>query len=141
GCFPIRLASAHTPTCMSHAALEVSGACAALAVSIRPHCPTRPTATASVVRVGVPPSDAAALRELGCNHGDKAGRLSVGSVAIVSGKCLLWPGNTIIPNNLTMPLLIEHDGYTILFSIPLIGIGTLGSLVVSVVAMVLRRHV
>ena len=40
---------------------------------------------------------------MGRNHGDKAGGLSVGSVAIASGKRLLLPGDTIIPNNLTMP--------------------------------------
>ena len=41
---------------------------------------------------------------MGGNHGDKAGCLSVESVAIVSGKCPLLPGDNIIPNNLTMPL-------------------------------------
>ena len=38
---------------------------------------------------------------MGGNNGDKAGRLKGGSVAIASGKCLLLPGDTIIPNNLT----------------------------------------
>jgi hypothetical protein len=33
---------------------------------------------------------------------DKAGRLNGGSVTIASGKYLLLPGDTIIPNNLTM---------------------------------------
>ncbi len=41
--------------------------------------------------------------KLGRNNGYGAGRLSVGSVAIASGKCLLLPGDNIIPNNLTMP--------------------------------------
>jgi len=40
--------------------------------------------------------------------------LSVGSVAIASGKCLLLPGDHIIPNNLTMPWLLpifaHHTG-------------------------------
>ena len=31
------------------------------------------------------------------------GGLSIGSVAIASGKRLLLPGDTLIPNNLTMP--------------------------------------
>jgi hypothetical protein len=31
--------------------------------------------------------------------------LSVGSVAIASGKCLLLPGDHLIPDNLTMPVL------------------------------------
>ena len=31
------------------------------------------------------------------------GSLSIGSVAIASGKRLLLPGDTLIPNNLTMP--------------------------------------
>jgi hypothetical protein len=43
------------------------------------------------------------MRELDRNYGDKAGRLKGWSVAIASGKHLLWPGDTIIPNNLTMP--------------------------------------
>src|SRR5439155_8623371 len=38
------------------------------------------------------------------NNGDKAGGLKGGSVEITSGKHLLLPGDTIIPNNLTMPL-------------------------------------
>ena len=59
--------------------------------------------TPPVGSVGVPRRDAQPLRELGRNHGDKAGGLSVGSVAIASRKCLLLPGDTIIPNNLTMP--------------------------------------
>ena len=54
-------------------------------------------------RAGVPPRDAAAIRELGGNHGDEAGRLKGESVAIVSRKYLLLPGDTIIPNNLTIP--------------------------------------
>src|SRR5438309_11085930 len=57
----------------------------------------------SVVCRRVPPRDEKPLRELGQHNGDKAGCLSVGSVAIASGKCLLLPGDTIIPNNLTMP--------------------------------------
>src|SRR2546430_15854074 len=56
-----------------------------------------------MVCVGVPRRDEKPLRELGRNTGDKAGGLSVGSVTIASGKCLLLPGDHIIPNNLTMP--------------------------------------
>jgi len=37
---------------------------------------------------------------LGGNHGYGAGRLSVGSVAIASGTCLLLPGDNIIPQQL-----------------------------------------
>src|SRR5262249_17576236 len=59
--------------------------------------------TASAVRARVPQRDAAAIRELGGNNGDKAGRLKGGSVAIAAGKYLLLPGDHIIPNNLTMP--------------------------------------
>ena len=57
----------------------------------------------NAVRAGVPERDGAAIRELGGNHGDKAGRLKGGSVAIASGKYLLLPGDDIISNNLTMP--------------------------------------
>jgi hypothetical protein len=60
-------------------------------------------AQASAVRIGVPRRDANPLRKLGRDHGDGAGRLSVGSVAVTSGKYLLWPSDTIIPNNVTMP--------------------------------------
>ena len=60
-------------------------------------------AQASAVRIGVLRSDANPLRTLGRDHGDGAGRLSVGSVAVASGKDLLWPSDTIIPNNVTMP--------------------------------------
>ena len=38
---------------------------------------------------------------MGRNNGYGAGRLSVGSVEIAPGKCLLSPGDNIIPNNLT----------------------------------------
>ena len=47
------------------------------------------------------------MRELGGNNGDKAGRLKGGSMAIMSGQYLLLPGDNIIPNNLTMPLMIS----------------------------------
>src|SRR5262249_44315088 len=79
------------------------GACPAILVGVWPYCPTFPPQAASAVRAGVPPRDAAAIRELGGNHGDKAGCLSVGSVPIASGKCFLLPGDNIIPNNLTIP--------------------------------------
>src|SRR5437667_6556495 len=71
--------------------------------SLKVHSPTLPPQTASVVRVGVPRRDAKTLRELGRNYQYGAGRLSVGSVEIASGKCLLLPGDNIVPNNLTMP--------------------------------------
>src|SRR5262245_47572735 len=80
-------------------------------VRVWPYCPTLPTPTASAVRAGVPQRDEAAIRELGGNHGDKAGRLKGGSAAITSRKYLQLPGDTIIPNNLTMPLtqfLAQH---------------------------------
>src|SRR5215471_8680198 len=38
-----------------------------------------------------------------CYHGYGAGCLSVGSVVITPEMCLLLPGDTIIPNNLTKP--------------------------------------
>src|SRR5207248_11269474 len=63
------------------------------------------SATASVGCRCVPPRDAHPRRELGRHHGDTAGGLSVGSVAIAPGKRLLLPGDTLIPNNLTMPSL------------------------------------
>jgi hypothetical protein len=66
-------------------------------------CPTLSPEAASAVRAEVPPSDAAAIGELGGHTRDKAGRLKSGSVAIASGKCLLLPGDHIIPTNLTMP--------------------------------------
>lgn len=71
------------------------------------HGPTLPPHTASVVRVGVPRSEAQPLRALGRNDGYGAGRLRVGSVAIASGTCLLVPGDTLIPNNVTMPLRVS----------------------------------
>ena len=43
------------------------------------------------------------MRELGRHSRDGAGRLSVGSADLASGKCLVLPGDHIIPNNLTMP--------------------------------------
>src|SRR5262249_53406174 len=55
--------------------------------------------------IGVSRRDEESLRELGRNHGYGAGGLSVGSVDIAPGKRLLLPGDTIIPNNLTMPIL------------------------------------
>jgi hypothetical protein len=42
---------------------------------------------------------------LGRNYRYGEGRLTVRSVEISSGKCLLLPGDKIIPNNLTMPIL------------------------------------
>ena len=60
-------------------------------------------AQASAVRIGVPRSDAHPLRTLGRDHGDGAGRLSVGSVAVASGTSLLWPRDTILPHHVTMP--------------------------------------
>ena len=45
--------------------------------------------------------DAKPFRELGRNYRYGAGCLSVGSMEIASGKCLLLPGDNIIPNNLT----------------------------------------
>ena len=62
-----------------------------------------PLAEAPMALVTVPPRDAQPLRELGRHHGDKAGCLSVKSAEIASGQCLLLPGDTIIPNNLTRP--------------------------------------
>jgi len=41
--------------------------------------------------------------QLGGNNGNQAGCLKSGSVAITSGKCLLVPGDHIIPDNLTVP--------------------------------------
>ena len=61
-------------------------------------------AQASAVRIGVPRRDANPLRTLGRDHGDGAGRRSAGSAAMASEPCLLLPGDTIIPNNLTMPV-------------------------------------
>src|SRR5262249_35270643 len=79
------------------------------ALSSRPFCPYKGRPGKLVVisrRVqGHDP-----LRELGRNHGYGAGRLSVRSVAIVSGTCLLLPGDNIIPNNLTMPLYVRFCG-------------------------------
>jgi hypothetical protein len=87
----------------SHFVAQISRACSAILGRVWPHCPTLSPSTASAVRAGVSHRDAAALRELSGNHGDTAGRLKGGSVAITSGKYLLLPGDHIIPNNLTMP--------------------------------------
>ena len=57
-----------------------------------------------MVGIGVPRRDEKPLRELGRDNGVKAGSLSVGLAEMASGKCLLLPGDHIIPNNLTMPV-------------------------------------
>jgi hypothetical protein len=86
---------------------EMTAGTARSAVAQYGHGPTAgappPPYQASAVRVGVPRRDEKPLRKLGRNNGYGAGRLSVGSVEIASGKCLLLPGDNIIPNNLTMP--------------------------------------
>src|SRR5207247_6776928 len=88
---------------VSHAGFQVPRTCTALFVGVWSHCPTLSPQAASAVRIGVPQRDEKPLRKLGRNNGYGAGRLSVGSVAVASGKCLLLPGDNIIPNNLTMP--------------------------------------
>ena len=102
-----RCENAHRPTRQQERrrqGCKLSGTWPALSGGVWPHGPTLPPTMAWAVRVGVPRREATPLRALGRNHGYEAGRLSAGSVEIAPGKCLLLPGDHIIPNNLTMPL-------------------------------------
>src|SRR5262249_15653949 len=54
----------------------------------------------------------ALLRELGGNNGYGAGRLSIGSADMASEKCLPLPGDTIIPNNSTIPATLTSGACT-----------------------------